>query len=553
MKTLEISLVSLVIIISFSLNFYFGHQGLMPLDDLQNFNSGFRVLNGDFPFRDYYSITGPILDIWQGNIYKIFGVSWQSFLLQASIMNCLYSLTIFSFLKCLKFSSINCFYYSLSAGLLMYPTAGNPTVEHNSLILSVIATLIFFTALMQNKKKYIFVSILIFFIAFFTKQVPTSYFIIFCILIYIFRIFSNYDILTLFHTFIYTLIISIIFMIYFNLNNVSFENIYDQYITIATNLGENRLSDLNFHFVYENISKLFFLLFLLIPSFYLSFITRKFDISIILISLSLIIIFYEIHSNNQPITFSLLPLYVSLFYYFYSKENLELKFVKYFLYLIIVYAFYRILRYETFYIFIFISLFLIIYFKKKGSINNLLLVYLFVTTCLYFEKYIKIRAWDDLSKNQLSKSFDAGLIDAKFKYLKWKTVYYEDAEDEKKLIFSTLNYLKNLDKNVNYILISDYQIYNAILNKKDFSPVKYWFENATYPSKNHRLREKFEMFFKSKITKNNVSQIIIDNTAKFKSEELFEFSWLYNCLEKRNNFAQDEIIDVFLIKNNCIK
>ena len=100
---------------------------------------------------------------------------------------------------------------------------------------------------------------------------------------------------------------------------------------------------------------------------------------------------------------------------------------------------------------------------------------------------------------------------------------------------------------------SEEECMNAILNKKDFSPVKYWFENATYPSKNHRLREKFEMFFKSKITKNNVSQIIIDNTAKFKSEELFEFNWLYNCLEKKNNFIQDEIIDVFLIKNNCIK
>ena len=140
----------------------------------------------------------------------------------------------------------------------MYPTAGNPTVEHNSLILSVIATLIFFIALMQNKRNYIFISILFFFIAFFTKQVPTSYFIIFCFLIYLFRIFSNYDISTLFHTFVYTLIISIFFFIYFNLNNVSFENIYDQYITIATNLGENRLAVLSFDFVYENISKLFY-------------------------------------------------------------------------------------------------------------------------------------------------------------------------------------------------------------------------------------------------------------------------------------------------------
>ena len=553
MKSFEFSLIIIVILISFGVNFYFGHQGLMPLDDLQNFNSGLRVLNGDFPFRDYYSITGPILDIWQGNIYKILGVNWQSFLVHASIMNCLYSLSIFFFLKNLKFNSINCFFYSLSAGLLMYPTAGNPTVEHNSLILSVVATLIFFIALIQNKRNYIFISILIFFIAFFTKQVPTSYFIIFCFLIYLFRIFSNYDVSTLAHIFIYTLIISIFFLIYLNLNNVSFENIYDQYVTIATNLGGNRLAILNFDFVYENISKLFFLLFILIPSIYLSYITKKLDISIILIGLSLIIIFYEVHSNNQPITFSLLPLYVSLFYYFYSKENLELKFVRYFLYLIIVYAFYRILRYEIFYIFIFISLSLVIYFKKNVTINNLLIVYLFITSCLYFEKYVKIRAWDDLSKNQVSKGFDGSLIDSKFKFLKWRTVYYENTDEEKKLIFSTLDYLKSLDKTVNYILISDYQIYNAILNKKDFSPVKYWFENATYPSKNHRLREKFEMFFKSKIKKNEISQIIVDNTAKFQSEELSEFSWLYNCLKKKSNFAQEEIIDVFLIKNDCIK
>ena len=105
----------------------------------------------------------------------------------------------------------------------------------------------------------------------------------------------------------------------------------------------------------------------------------------------------------------------------------------------------------------------------------------------------------------------------------------------------------------NYLLITDYQIYNIILNKKDFSPVKYWFKDATYPSKIHNLRINFENFFKSKITKNNVTQIIIDNTSKFKSEELSEFNWLYNCLEKKNNFSQQKYLDIFLIKNNCIK
>ena len=553
MKILEILSILTVLIFSFFISFYFGHQGLMPLDDLQNFNSGYRTLTGDFPFRDYYSITGPILDIWQGNIYKLFGISWQSLLLHASIMNCIYSLSIFIFLKKLKFKNLNCFFYSLSAGLLMYPTSGNPTVEHNSLILSSLATLLFLIALIENKKNYIFISIFIFFISFFTKQVPTGYFVIFCIFIYMSKIFSNYNWKILFNFLVYSTILFLIFLIYFYFNGVLLQDIFDQYIIIAMNLGESRLNNINLIFIYENVSKLFFLLFMLIPSFYLSYVTKKLNLSIILIGLSLVIVFYELHSNNQPITFSLLPLFISLFYFFYSKENLELQFIRYFFYIVIVYAFYRILRFEIFYIFIFISILLIFYFKQKPSISSLCLIYLFITSCLYFEKYIKIRAWDDLHKNDLIESFDAGTIDPKFKYLKWKTVYFEKIDEEKKLIFSTLDYLKNLDKDVNYLLVSDYQIYNAILDRKDFSPVKYWFQDATYPSKDHNLRKKFEIFFKSKLVKNNVKEIIVDNTAKFKSKELSEFSWLYDCLEKKNSFKQEKYLDVFLIKNGCIK
>ena len=553
MKILEILSILTVLTFSFFISFYFGHQGLMPLDDLQNFNSGYRTLTGDFPFRDYYSITGPILDIWQGNIYKLFGISWQSLLLHASVMNCLYSLSIFIFLKKLKFTNLNCFFYSLSAGLLMYPTSGNPTVEHNSLILSSLATLLFLIALIENKKNYIFISIFIFFISFFTKQVPTVYFVVFCIFIYMSKIFSNYNWKILFNFLVYSTILFIIFLIYFYFNGVLLQDIFDQYIIIAMSLGESRLNNINLIFIYENVSKLFFLLFMLIPSFYLSYVTKKLNLSIILIGLSLVIVFYELHSNNQPITFSLLPLFISLFYFFYSKENLELQFVRYFFYIVIVYAFYRILRFEIFYIFIFISILLVFYFKQKPSISSLCLIYLLITSCLYFEKYIKIRAWDDLNKNDLIKSFDAGTIDPKFKYLKWKTVYFEKIDDEKKLIFSTLDYLKNLDKDVNYLLVSDYQIYNAILDRKDFSPVKYWFQDATYPSRDHNLRKKFEIFFKSKLVKNNVKEIIVDNTAKFKSKELSEFSWLYDCLEKKNSFKQEKYLDVFLIKNGCIK
>lgn len=553
MRVLEFTLIGIVLSFSFIINFYYGHQGLMPLDDLQNFNSGHRIITGDFPFRDYYSITGPILDIWQGNIYKILGVSWQSFIFHASVMNSFYALSVFLFLKRFDLKIIHCFFYSISAGLLMYTPSGNPTVEHNSLILSLIATFFFIIAIKEKKYFYLFISTFIFFISFFTKQVPTSYFIIFCAVIYFSQIISKFEFLSLIYIFISSILASLTFLFYFQINGVSIESIFNQYFLIAINLGENRFENLNFYFVYENISKLFFLLFLIIPFFYLSVITKKYKGSILILGLSLLISFYEIHSNNQPITFSLLPIFISLFYYFYSKENLNSNFIKFFLILIIFYAFYRILRYETFYIFIFFTILIFLFLNKKTSVTNLLLIYLFITSCFYYEKYIKIRAWDDLKKNDLDNSFDAGVIDKKLKFLKWKTVNFENTIDEKKMILSTLDYLENLDENTNYILISNYQIYNPILKRKDFSPVKYWFENATYPPKNHNLRDDFERFFKSKIIQNNISQIIIDNTAKFKSEELTEFVWLSYCLEKKVNFTQKKYLEVFNIKNNCVK
>ena len=190
-------------------------------------------------------------------------------------------------------------------------------------------------------------------------------------------------------------------------------------------------------------------------------------------------------------------------------------------------------------------------FKNKISIRYLIIIYLFISSCFYFEKYVKIRSWDDLNKDDLKSSFDAGIIHEKLKNLKWKTVYFKNSELEKKLIFETLDYLQNLDNNTNYLLITEYQIYNLILDRKDYSPVKYWHLNASYPSKNHPQRNNFEIFFKKKIITNKINQIIIDNTAGFKSGNLKEFEWLNNCVKKQE-IPQHNYIDVFYIKKNCL-
>ena len=57
-----------VILFLFSLVFnqYFGNRGLSPLDSSGLFGGGYRVLNGDFPFKDYWVTTGPFIDYFQG-------------------------------------------------------------------------------------------------------------------------------------------------------------------------------------------------------------------------------------------------------------------------------------------------------------------------------------------------------------------------------------------------------------------------------------------------------------------------------------------------------
>ena len=70
-----------------------------------------------------------------------------------------------------------------------------------------------------------------------------------------------------------------------------------------------------------------------------------------------------------------------------------------------------------------------------------------------------------------------------FPYKRNKVIEYAEYT-----IFETLDYLQNLDNNTNYLLVTEYQIYNLILDRKDYSPVKYWHLNASYPSKNHPQR-----------------------------------------------------------------
>ena len=90
---------SLLAILAFTVNFYFGSIGVFPIDTFAFFDSSYSMLNGNVPFRDYWTMNGPMIDVFQSLIFYIFGVSWQTYLLHSSLINVIFTLSTFVFLK----------------------------------------------------------------------------------------------------------------------------------------------------------------------------------------------------------------------------------------------------------------------------------------------------------------------------------------------------------------------------------------------------------------------------------------------------------------------
>ena len=137
-KNKNLIFISLIIFLAFfsiSFNQYHGYVGILPIDSFLIFNSGYDLLNGYYPFKDYWTIKEPFIDLVQAIFFKLFGVSWFSYVLHASAFNCL--ITIFTFFLMKKFNLDNglCFFYSVCVAILTYPTAGTPFSDHHTLIL----------------------------------------------------------------------------------------------------------------------------------------------------------------------------------------------------------------------------------------------------------------------------------------------------------------------------------------------------------------------------------------------------------------------------------
>ena len=92
-------LILLLILFSLLINQYYGNKGVFPIDSFSHFDTGFRILLGEYPFKDYWVISGPFVDYLQSIFFYLFGVNWQTYVLHASVINVLVALATFFVLR----------------------------------------------------------------------------------------------------------------------------------------------------------------------------------------------------------------------------------------------------------------------------------------------------------------------------------------------------------------------------------------------------------------------------------------------------------------------
>jgi len=495
----------ILVLFSLSINQYYAYRGIFPIDSFLIFDSGYNVMSGHHPFKDYWLITGPVLDYIQSLFFHVFKVNWFSYALHASLLNMFLALFSYYFFLKLGLKSIFAFIYSLGIAILAYPSIGTPFVDHHAIIFSVMALYSLIIGIYYKKNLFWFLIPLFLILSFFSKQVPSTYISgLFAITImYYFFMFKNKFkkqnftslLLGCFFSF---LLISIIFF----KNQIPIENFLIQYIYYPYSLGELRISELKlgfenfiaqFKFIYISIIPTFFIIFLLFKNKNKNLIIKEELLtSFVFIISILIFIYYQLLTLNQILIFFLIPICLGFSHSYTIK-----------------------------------------YFNKKYIVYFILIIFIFTTT-KYHIRFNHNKKFMELTNVDFEKSVNASEFDQIFKGLKWITPTYADNPSEEiELLIDVKNILSKVKEEK--IIISDYQFFSAILKNKSASPNK-WYDKLSIPDKKNKYYIDHKNFFIKKIKENNIKKIyfIGENMHKIYFFEEFIYQNKCSVLNKLN-------------------
>ncbi len=515
-------LILLIFFVSLSINQYFGNIGVYATDSFAFFDTGFRVLNKEFPFKDYWVVSGPLIDYFQAFLFFIFGVNWQSYILQASIVNGLLSIFTFIFLRKLNLDCKSSFFYSLCLAILAYPVSGTPFVEQHSVFLSFIAIYSFILGIKTQKNYFYLMCPFFFGLAFISKQVPAAYLFLSLLPIIVYEIFLNdrkKNFKMIFLLFISSLIFLCTLMLLFWITETKVESFVNQYLLYPLTIGEDRIANTNLTF--SNVFIKYKLVYLSILPFavitlknilknkkYLK--TINFKIFLLLIFVAISLTTHQALTKNQAFVFFMIPLFIALGHLEISSHNLKGK--KIFLSFLIVTCIYLTFKFHT-------------------QINT-------------------VRKFHDFKPTtNFNNSIDGERINQIFSGLNWISPDYSSPE----LIIKEMDIIKNIiidlkkDKRKK-MLITQYAFFSIILNENLHAPSRWHvLDGSAYPVAGSEFYDYYKKYFINILKNNNIEVIYITKNVGKKEKPLFGYLDR-KCVKERK---KTDHITSYTLDKNC--
>jgi len=493
--------IAFLFLFSLLINQYYGNRGIFPVDSFAHFDTGFRILLGEYPFKDYWVVSGPLIDYFQAIFFYFFGVNWQSYVLHASLINAVLTLTTFFVLINFNLNIYYSFAYSLFFSILAYPTSGTPFVDHHSAFFSLLGIYSLILGI-RSEKKIFWILLPVFFVfAFLSKQVPSSYIILSVILVLgVFSLVEKkyYWIKYSFLSFIF-LILSL--LIFGKIQGISLSSFLDQYFFYPRSIGTQRIENIaftfrgvvdHFKFIYIALIPLFFvnLRKIFFEKKYLKHKNFYYFLTLILFTFALIL--HQILTRNQTFIFFLIPI---LFAFSHIYLNLS-----------------------------------------KSNLNNLVPIILILiclfATLKYHIRFNENRKFHELSYVNFELSSNAKEIDNKFTGLKWITPEYKNRSNEEIDLINEVK-LHLLNDTRTKMVVTNYSFFSSILNEKLFSPSRWYLSDGTdYPLKNNKYFTSYKNLLINLIKKNNIAVIYTIHPQKS--------SIIYKYLD-RNCFTEIKI------------
>ena len=491
-------------IFSAGINQYYGNKGIFPVDSFAHFDNGFRILLGEYPFKNYWVVSGPIVDYIQSFFFYFLGVNWQAYVFHASLFNAILSIASFRLFINFNLNIYFSFIYSLFIGVLAYPVSGTPFSDLHSTFFSLLGIYTLILAIKSEKKVYWILLPIFFILSFLSKPVPSAYVILSMILVlFIFSIVQD-KYYWIKYSFLSSVLSILVLGMFIKFQGINLSTFFNQYILYPLVIGDSRVDNLNitlrgsldhFKFIYIaffipfflNIKKIIFE-----KNYYKN---KNFFYFLIFLLFMFSLILHQLLTKNQTFIFFLIPILFA-----FSHANL-----------------------------IFNN------FNLKKTLPLLLVTLCLLLTIKYHVRFNENRKFHELNYVNFKKTIDANRIDKKLSGLQWITPDYSDNPENEIVLINEIK-LHLLSDNRTKMLMTHYSFFSIILNQKLFATTRYFLtDGSSHPFKNDDFFTNYKNLFMKTIKDNDVK--VIYTVYPIKS------SFIYAYLDK-NCFKEIKISDM---------